>query len=75
MQAELETINISQGEAQQASHTLKSKPYVLLDHEGYVKQAKLHVHQNCLQSKCTKVTEYKLKINTILKLSHKINNI
>ncbi len=52
MQAELETINISREEAQQAAQDrqrdedLTSKPYVLTGPEGYVKKVKLHIHQN-----------------------------
>lgn len=85
MQAELDTINISREEAQQASQDrqrdgdLKSKTYVpigtkrdLLSKLSYMFTKMGSDH---LQTKCMKFTEYKLKINTILKLSHVFNNI
>lgn len=85
MQAELETINISREEAQQAAQDrqrdgdLKSKPCVpsgtkrdMLSKLSYMFTK---IGSGHFQPKCTKITEYKLKINTILKLSHIINNI
>lgn len=85
MQAELDTIKISREEAQQASQDrqrdgdLKSKTYVpigtkrdLLSKLSYMFTKMGSDH---LQTKCMKFTEYKLKINTILKLSHVFNNI
>lgn len=85
MQSELETINISREEAQQAAQDrrrdgdLKSKPYVLTgtkrDMLSKLSYIFTKIGSDHHQLKCTKVTEYKLKINNILKLSHIINNI